>query len=107
MIYKLYNAVLINRLPQITDEVAAVAYSPAILATETEPAIPEVQAVEAVPRKYTFEACVFIQPEGAPQKEFIQDKNFSFTVTGEKTLAEIEAQLLVEANIFIDTNYNL
>lgn len=106
MKYILKNAVLINKHPEITPEIKAVAYSPAVQATETQPGIPEVQAVEFQPRKYKFDATVFIGIEGTPEGEFIQEKNFSFTVLGDKTLAQIEDQVLIEAKNFIDKNYN-
>lgn len=105
MKYFLKNAVLINRLPEIIPAVEAVAYSPAVPATEFFYEIQKIFEVVAQPRKYIFEATVFIGIEGTPAKEFIQDKNFYFTVTGEKTLTEIETQLLIEAQNYINNNY--
>ena len=97
MIYILKNAVLLNRLPVITEAIEA---TPLIPATENTPEIP---AVEASPKTYTFTATIFIGIEGTKEGEFIQDKNIAFTVTD---LNITEKQLLIEAQEFINKNYN-
>ena len=97
MNYILRNAVLINKLPVITEAIESV---PLIPATETTLEIP---AIKASPKTYTFEATIFIGIEGAKEGKFIQDENISFSVTD---LNMAEAQLLIEAQEFINKNYN-